>query len=154
MVSPLWRTDWLALKSKTYSNMWTQQLQSDCYIQENGQYRFTKNLHGMFTVALFITAPKGKHPKCPSTDEWTGLLWWLRESACQCRRQGFYPWSWRIPHVSGQLSPYTTTTGSVLQSLGAANTDPTCHNHWSLGILESVFCNKRSHYNEKTAHHN
>ena len=28
-----------------------------------------------------------------------GLPWWFsgQESACQCRRQGFYPWSGKIP---------------------------------------------------------
>ena len=28
-----------------------------------------------------------------------GLPWWLsvKEFACQCRRQGFHPWSWKIP---------------------------------------------------------
>ena len=28
-------------------------------------------------------------------------LWWLsdKESACQCRRHGFAPWSGKIPHA-------------------------------------------------------
>ena len=36
-----------------------------------------------------------------------GLPWWLRgkESACQCRRHGFDPWSGKIPHAVEQLSP-------------------------------------------------
>ena len=37
---------------------------------------------------------------------------WLNgeESACQCRRQGFHPWSRRIPHAVEQLSPQATAT--------------------------------------------
>ena len=45
-----------------------------------------------------------------------GLPWWLsgKESACQCRRQGFDAWSRRIPHAMEQLSPDATTTELVL----------------------------------------
>ena len=34
------------------------------------------------------------------------LPWWLsgKESACQCRRQGFNPWSGKMPRASAQLS--------------------------------------------------
>ena len=34
------------------------------------------------------------------------LPWWLsgKESACQCRRHGFDPWSGKIPHDEKQLS--------------------------------------------------
>ena len=33
--------------------------------------------------------------------------WWLsgKESACQCKRHGFDPWSGKIPHAAKQLSP-------------------------------------------------
>ena len=36
-----------------------------------------------------------------------GLPWWLsgKESACQCRRYGFDPWSGKIPHATEQLNP-------------------------------------------------
>ena len=39
-----------------------------------------------------------------------GLPWWLRvkESACQCRRHRFNPWSGKIPHATEQLSPRAT----------------------------------------------
>ena len=35
-----------------------------------------------------------------------GLPWWLsgKEVTCQCRRQGFDPWSRKIPHAVEQLS--------------------------------------------------
>ena len=51
-----------------------------------------------------------------------GLPWWRSdwESACQCRAQGFEPWSGKIPHATEQLSPCATTT------------EPASHNHWSL----------------------
>ena len=37
---------------------------------------------------------------------------WLNgeESACQCRRQGFHPWSGRTAHTAEQLSPQATAT--------------------------------------------
>ena len=44
-----------------------------------------------------------------------GLPWWSRslESVCQCRGHGFNPWSRKIPHAAGQLSPCATTTDPV-----------------------------------------
>ena len=44
------------------------------------------------------------------------LPWWLsgKESACQCRRHGFKPWSGKIPHAAERLNSSTTTTESVL----------------------------------------
>lgn len=51
------------------------------------------------------------------------------ESTCQCRGPRFSPWSRKIPHVAGQLSPCTTTEAHAL-------------------------CNRRTHGNEKPTHHN
>ena len=44
------------------------------------------------------------------------LPWWSsgREFACQCRGQGFDPWSGKSPRVAGQRSLWATTTESVL----------------------------------------
>ena len=41
-----------------------------------------------------------------------GLRWGLssEEPARQCRRHGFDPRSWKIPHAAGQLSPCAATT--------------------------------------------
>ena len=41
-----------------------------------------------------------------------GLSWCSsgKESACQCRGHGFNPWSRKIPHAVGQLSPSNTNT--------------------------------------------
>ena len=43
--------------------------------------------------------------------EMVGLPWWLssKESACQCRRGGFNPWSGKIPYATEQLTPCTAT---------------------------------------------
>ena len=61
-----------------------------------------------------------------------GLPWWLsgKEFVCQCRGHGFNPWAGKIPHTVEQLSLCaTTTTESVLWSLGAAATEPMCHHY-------------------------
>ena len=55
------------------------------------------------------------------------------ESACLCRGHGFNPWSRKIPHAAGQLSPRVVTTEPA--------------------HLELVPC-KRSHRNEKPTHCN
>ena len=57
-----------------------------------------------------------------------GLPWWLsgKESAGQCRRHGFNPWSGKIPHARGQQSPFTMTTEPVLLSPGATTWKPMC----------------------------
>ena len=56
------------------------------------------------------------------------LPWWSSalESALQCRRYQFNPWSRKIPHAAGQLIPCTTTT------------EPVCYNFWSPCALEPL----------------
>ena len=80
-----------------------------------------------------------------------GLPWWLsgKESTCQCRRHGFDPWSSKIPYTSEQLSPCATAIELVLESLGAATTEFTCRNYWSLCALEPALCNRGSCRSEK-----
>ena len=72
--------------------------------------------------------------------ELMGLHWWCsgKESACQCRRHGFDPWSEKIPYAEEQLSLCTTTIKPVLHNPGAATTEPVCHVYWSPGTLEPV----------------
>ena len=51
------------------------------------------------------------------------LLFWRSsgwDSALQCRGHSVDPWSWRIPHASGHLSPWATTA------------EPRYCNDWSL----------------------
>ena len=45
-----------------------------------------------------------------------GFPCWLsgKESACQCRRSGFNPWSGKIPQALEQQSPRATTAAHVL----------------------------------------
>ena len=59
------------------------------------------------------------------TRTYGGLPWWLsgKESACQCSRHEFDPWSRKIPHAVGQLTPCATATEPVLWSSGAATTE-------------------------------
>ena len=40
-----------------------------------------------------------------------GLPQWLsgEESACQCRKHVFNPWSGKIPHITEQLNPSAKT---------------------------------------------
>ena len=44
-----------------------------------------------------------------------GIPWWSsgEESTCQCREHGLDPWSGKILHAAGQLSPCTATTETL-----------------------------------------
>ena len=55
----------------------------------------------------------------------------------------------KIPRVTEQPKPYTTTSEPVLWSPGAATAEPTSHNYGSSRALEPVLGNKRSHHKEK-----
>ena len=78
------------------------------------------------------------------------LPWWLsgEESACQCRRHGFDPWSGKIPHAVEQLSQRATTIEPVLQSPGATITEPMCCHNWSPGTREPTLHNNKNHLKE------
>ena len=60
-----------------------------------------------------------------SQELFTGF-WWLsgKEFACQCRRQGFVPWSGKMTRAMEQLSLCATTIEPVLWSWGATTTEP------------------------------
>ena len=83
-----------------------------------------------------------------TTDNWNAATkassWWPsgKKSTCQCRRQGFNPWSGTIPLAVGQLSPCAT------------NIEPVRHNSWSPCALEPVLHNKSSHHGEKSVYGN
>ena len=71
----------------------------------------------------------------PGKRSMQGASWWLsgKESTCQCRRHGYNPWSGKIPHGAGQLSPCTTTTAAhVLKGLHDSTTEATRHNYRNL----------------------
>ena len=63
---------------------------------------------------------------------------WLsdKQSACQCRRHRFEPWSGKIPHAIEQFSLCATIIEPVLQSPGTTTIKPTGHSYWSLHALE------------------
>ena len=72
------------------------------------------------------------------------VVQWLRIS-CQCRGHRFEPWSRKIPHAVEQLSH----TPQLL-SLRSRARKPQLRKPVS---LQPMLCNKRSHSNEKPAHH-
>ena len=79
------------------------------------------------------------------------LPWWLsgEESTCQRRRHSFNLWLRKIPRAKEQLNPCTTATELVLQSPGAAITEPTCRKYGCSCSLEPMIHSNRSHRNEK-----
>ena len=85
-----------------------------------------------------------------------GLSWWLsgKESAGQCRRHGFDPWSRKILHVAEQLSPCPTTIEPVLKSSWTTTPETMCHNYWCPSTLEPLIHSQRSHCSEKPKDHN
>ena len=91
----------------------------------------TKSLYTFISLNLFLPA-SGNHNFTLHLYEFDFLnfkilrrLPWLsgKESACQCRRQRFNPWSGKIPDAAEQLSLCTTTIETVLWSLGATTTE-------------------------------
>ena len=73
------------------------------------------------------------------------LPWWLsgKQSACQCRRQGFDPWSGKMPHAVEGLNPVPW-----LLSLGSRAWEPglACSSDWSLHTPEPVVHSKGSRH--------
>ena len=108
--------------------------------------------HSTYCSLMLLTP----HSHQPSKVMHFRLPWWLsgKESTCQCKRHRFNPSSGKIPHAAEQLSLCTTTIEPVLWSLGAATTEPMCHNYWSPCSLEPLLSKKRRNCSEKTAHHN
>ena len=74
----------------------------------------------------------------------------VKESTCQYRRQGFDPWSGRIPRAIRQLS-LGTTIEPVFGTQGIATTEP-CAALLSPPVLDPTFPNKRSPHSEKPVH--
>ena len=105
--------------------------------------------HRCHSVPLALTmkrvgglVPEGTHEIFP------GLPWWSsdKESTCQCGEQGFDPWSGKIPHALGQLTPCTTTTKPVLQGLQTTRSHHSeepeqqegspCTRHWEKALTQ------------------
>ena len=61
-----------------------------------------------------------------------------KESACQCRRRVFNPWSGKIPHAAEQPSPCATTAEP-----GDQNSEPMCCDYKSLSITREATAIRR-----------
>ena len=100
-----------------------------------GNWSERTRLHGSKaqTGTLSYHTRRGS-PRCPTRQSspfllktrGEGLPWWLsgKESACQCRRRGFHPWSGKIPRAEKQLSPCAATPEPALQSPEVTSTEP------------------------------
>ena len=93
------------------------------------------------------------HPRKPwdvifGTNTLSRLALWLsgKESACQCRRRGFDPWSRKIPHAVEKLSLCATAIEPVLWSPGATATGLMCCSSWSLHSVEPVLHKRPLHW--------
>ena len=73
-----------------------------------------------------------------------GFPLWLsgKEPTCQCRRQGFNRWFGKIPMLQSDWA-----CAPQLRSLCSRT-----HMPQLLKPVRPVFCNRRSHHNEKSAH--
>ena len=76
MIQPLWRTVWRVLKKLGIK------LPYDPGIPPLGIYpektRIEKDTcNPMFITALFTIPRTWKQPRCPSTDEWIKMLWYI-----------------------------------------------------------------------------
>ena len=81
MIQPLWRTIWRFLGKLEI------ELPCDPAIPLLGIYPEKTVIQKdactrMFIAALFTIARSWKQPKCPSTDEWMGKLWYIYTMEC------------------------------------------------------------------------
>ena len=76
-----------------------------------GQFRIQSIKNTLITVQSSSPPISPELSACCKTGP-VGLPWWYRgaESARQRRGHRFNPWSGKIPHAAGQLSPSTATT--------------------------------------------
>ena len=85
------------------------------------------------------------------------LPWWFngKESACQCRRHRFHPWSGQIPHAVEQLN---WCRDCWLFSLCSRAWEPqllsSCTTATDSCAPEPVRLSRRGHHNEKPTHCN
>ena len=85
--------------------------------------------------------------------EKTGLPWWLsgKESACQCKRHGFDPWTRKIPRAMEQLSLCTAMVH--VQIWGCALDLRSCS--YGARVPRAYHAQQqRSHHSEKLPHRN
>ena len=112
----------------------------------------TLSLLHLFAALLCVCQLHGQDTNCQNLSlkvHQMGLPWWFngKESACQCRRHRFDPWSGRIPQALG-------TAKSRHHNFWACTLEPRKRNYWSPRALEPALHNKRRHLNEKPVHRN
>ena len=108
---------------------------------------FLLGIHSLFSASVsyaFLTFKKKKRKN--------GLPWWSggSESVFQCRGHRFKPWSGKVPHATGQLSPWTTTQ-STHWSLGDSTTEALTSQSPCSAVREATVM--RSPCSEKPACH-
>ena len=66
------------------------------YLYKNNDYY----IHNINIIVLYLILSTTTNSLL-AKDVNVKSLWWLsdKESACQCRRHGFAPWSGKIPHA-------------------------------------------------------
>ena len=99
---------------------------------------------------------KWARPAHHSLKKIQGLPWWPRyyKSACQCRGHRLDPWSSKIPHASGQISPCATAAEAhAPQSLRSAAREDTARSLLTERRVAPALCNQRepAHSNEDPA---
>ena len=64
-------------------------------------------LHSFMELRVLLSIWMTDHTVLLSRRHLERLPWWLsgKEPTCQHRRRGFNPWSGKVPHAAGQLSP-------------------------------------------------
>ena len=109
--------------------LWHHSLPVLMYSEDSGSFGFDVtgqlySCYGSFAASNRITIKKKSHNIKISQ---AGLPRWFnsKNSACQCRRHGFDPWSRKTPHALEQLSPSATTTEPMLQSPCSATREAT-----------------------------
>ena len=128
---------WWTGRPGVLQSMWSQRVGHNWATELNWILKLATSFSKHFwkDIQTISTWKDAQHPwslqKCKSKSQW-GFPWWPsgKESASPCRRHGLNSWSRK----------------------GA--TKPTCHSCWNPHALEPVLYNKRSHCNEKPAHHN
>ena len=94
--------------------MWEQEKELDCVQASSGLCLLWRALY--FQALVFFLITKTNAGLRRRSRGW--------ESTCQCRGHGFDPWSRKIPHSKGQLSPCATTAEPRLYSLYSTTKKP------------------------------
>ena len=76
MVQPLWKTVWRFLKKLKIKLPYDPTIPLlGIYLEKNTVPKDTRN--PVFIAALFTIANTWKQPRCPSTDEWIKMMWYI-----------------------------------------------------------------------------